>query len=80
MKPKHTEERRHSVSRRQLELRAAEKSRWTYRLIPRIDVGLIMSHGEVNYHLTQMLSRHAVFGYIFKHTIPPIALSAQELL
>lgn len=69
-----TEERRYSTSRWQLQWDAAEKGRWTHRLIPRIDVWLNRSHGEVNYYLTQMLSGHGCFReylHRFKHDDSP---------
>ncbi|XP_015509714.2 uncharacterized protein LOC107216897 [Neodiprion lecontei] len=69
-----TEERRYSIARWQQLWDAAEKGRWTYRLIPRIDVWLGRNHGEVNYYLTQMLSGHGCFrAYLhrFKHDDSP---------
>lgn len=69
-----TEERHHSFLRWQLQWDAAEKGRWTHRLIPRIDVWLNRSHGEVNYYLTQMFSGHGCFrAYLhrFKHDNSP---------
>ncbi|GBP37705.1 Retrovirus-related Pol polyprotein from type-1 retrotransposable element R1 [Eumeta japonica] len=65
-----TEERQHSILRWQLQWDAAEKGRWMHRLIPRIEVWLNRSHGEVNYYLTQMLSGHGCFraySHRFKH-------------
>ncbi|GBP06988.1 Retrovirus-related Pol polyprotein from type-1 retrotransposable element R1 2 [Eumeta japonica] len=44
-----------------LQCDAAKKGRWTYRLIPQIDVWLNLNHGEVNYYLTQMVSGHGCF-------------------
>ncbi|GBP65563.1 Retrovirus-related Pol polyprotein from type-1 retrotransposable element R1 2 [Eumeta japonica] len=69
-----TEERQHSILLWQLQWDAAKKDRWTHRLIPRIDVWLNRSHGEVNYYLTQMLSGHGCFrAYLhrFKHDNSP---------
>lgn len=69
-----TEERQTSISRWQQQWDAAVKGRWTHRLIPRIDVWLNRSHGEVNYYLTQMLSGHGCFrAYLhrFKHDDSP---------
>jgi Reverse transcriptase (RNA-dependent DNA polymerase)/Endonuclease-reverse transcriptase len=37
------------------------KGRWTYRLIPNIEIWTKRKHGEVNYHLTQFLTGHG--GY-----------------
>ena len=64
------EERQHSIARWQHQWNAAEKGRWTYRLIPKINGWLNRNHGEVNYYLTQMLSGHGCFrAYLhrFKH-------------
>ena len=69
-----TEERRNSITRWQQQWNAAEKGRWTHRLIPTIDVWLNRNHGEVNYYLTQMLSGHGCFrAYLhrFKHDDSP---------
>lgn len=69
-----TKERQNSISRWQLQWDAAEKGRWTHHLIPRIDVWLNRSHGEVDYYLTQMLSGHGCFrAYLhrFKHDDSP---------
>lgn len=69
-----TEERRNSITRWQQQWDAAVKGRWTHCLIPRIDVWLNRSHGEVNYYLTQMLSGHGCFrAYLhrFKHDDSP---------
>lgn len=69
-----TEERQHSITRWQQQWDAAEKGRWTHRLIPRIDVWLNRNHGEVNYYLTQMLSGHGclrAYLYRFKHDDSP---------
>ncbi|CAB0043854.1 unnamed protein product [Trichogramma brassicae] len=38
------------------------KARWTHRLIPNIRVWIERRHGELNYHLTQLLTGHG-----FKH-------------
>ncbi|GBP94341.1 hypothetical protein EVAR_65487_1, partial [Eumeta japonica] len=51
-----------------------QKGRWTHYLIPRIDVWLNRSHGEVNFYLTQMLSGHVCFReylHRFKHDNSP---------
>lgn len=69
-----TEERQRSISRWQLQWDATVKGRWTHRLIPRINVWLNRSHGEVNYYLAQMLSGHGCFrAYLhrFKHDDSP---------
>ncbi|GBP31023.1 Putative 115 kDa protein in type-1 retrotransposable element R1DM [Eumeta japonica] len=68
------EKRQNSINRWQLQWNAAAKRRWTHRLIPRIDVWINRSYGEVNYYLTQMLSGHGSFrAYLhrFKHDDSP---------
>ncbi|KAH1006041.1 hypothetical protein HUJ04_006923 [Dendroctonus ponderosae] len=40
----------------------ANKSRWTYSLIPRIDTWISRKHEEYNYHLSQALSGHGSFS------------------
>ncbi|CAB0044279.1 unnamed protein product, partial [Trichogramma brassicae] len=40
-----------------------EKARWTHRLIPNIRVWIERRHGELNYHLTQLLTRHGFFKH-----------------
>ncbi|GBP51463.1 Putative 115 kDa protein in type-1 retrotransposable element R1DM [Eumeta japonica] len=68
------EERQKSIARWQRQWDAAEKGRWTHYLIPRIDVWLNRSHGEVNFYLTQMLSGHGCFReylHRFKHDNSP---------
>ncbi|GBP43148.1 Putative 115 kDa protein in type-1 retrotransposable element R1DM [Eumeta japonica] len=68
------EERQNSTSRWQLQWDAAAKGRCTHRLIPRIDVWINRSYGEVNYYLTHMLSGHGCFrAYLhrFKHNDSP---------
>ncbi|KAL7290939.1 hypothetical protein TKK_0015666 [Trichogramma kaykai] len=41
------------------------KARWTHRLIPNIRVWIERRHGELNYHLTQLLTGH---GFIKHHS------------
>lgn len=69
-----TEVRQNSIRRWQLLWDTAAKGRWTYRLIPKVDVWLNREHGEVNYYLTQMISGHGCFRnylYRFKHDDSP---------
>lgn len=40
----------------------AECGRWTHRLIPNIKKWVERGHGELSYHLTQMLSGHGCFN------------------
>lgn len=63
-----TEERRRSVKRWQKLWDESVNGRWTHRLIPQVDVWINRSHGEVSYHLTQMLSGHGCFrAYLYKY-------------
>ncbi|CAB0043178.1 unnamed protein product [Trichogramma brassicae] len=39
------------------------KDRWTHRLIPNIRVWIERRHGELNYHLTQLLTGHGFFKH-----------------
>ncbi|CAB0040499.1 unnamed protein product, partial [Trichogramma brassicae] len=39
------------------------KARWTHRLIPNIRVWIERRHGELNYHLTQLLTGHGFFKH-----------------
>ncbi|CAB0033932.1 unnamed protein product [Trichogramma brassicae] len=58
-----TEERQETLRRWQSQWDRSPKGRWTHRLIPNIRSWIERRHGEVDYHLTQLLSGH---GY-FKH-------------
>ncbi|CAB0036111.1 unnamed protein product [Trichogramma brassicae] len=40
-----------------------KKARWTHRLIPNIRVWIERRHGELNYHLTQLLTGHGFFKH-----------------
>uniref|UniRef100_A0ABD2WU52 Reverse transcriptase zinc-binding domain-containing protein n=1 Tax=Trichogramma kaykai TaxID=54128 RepID=A0ABD2WU52_9HYME len=57
------EERLATLSKWQEVWDRSTKARWTHRLIPNIRVWIERRHGELNYHLTQLLTGH---GY-FKH-------------
>ncbi|CAB0041126.1 unnamed protein product [Trichogramma brassicae] len=57
------EERQETLRRWQSQWHSSPKGRWTHRLIPNIRSWIERRHGEVDYHLTQLLSGH---GY-FKH-------------
>ncbi|CAB0042907.1 unnamed protein product [Trichogramma brassicae] len=57
------EKRQKSLRRWQSRWDRSQKGRWTHRLIPNISLGIERRHGEVDYHLTQLLTGH---GY-FKH-------------
>ncbi|CAB0037474.1 unnamed protein product [Trichogramma brassicae] len=41
----------------------SKKARWTHRLIPNIRVWIERRHGELNYHLTQLLTGHRFFKH-----------------
>ncbi|CAB0032533.1 unnamed protein product [Trichogramma brassicae] len=55
------EERRETLNRWQDQWDRAPKGRWTHRLIPNITKWVERGHGEVDYHLTQLLSGHGYF-------------------
>ncbi|CAB0043276.1 unnamed protein product [Trichogramma brassicae] len=59
------EERRETLNRWQDRWDRAPKGRWTHRLIPNITEWVETGHGEVDYHLTQLLSGH---GYFKSHS------------
>lgn len=68
------EERRNSIRRWQTRWNNSQNGRWTYRLIPEVEVWLNRDHGEVNYYLTQMISGHGCFReylFKFKHDTSP---------
>lgn len=53
--------RRDSLAKWQRAWDSARNGRWTHRLIPRVDDFVNRRHGEVNFHLTQVLSGHGCF-------------------
>ncbi|CAB0039199.1 unnamed protein product, partial [Trichogramma brassicae] len=55
------EERRETLSKWPDRWDRASKGRWTHRLIPNITEWVEREHGEVDYHLTQLLTRHDYF-------------------
>ncbi|CAB0034416.1 unnamed protein product [Trichogramma brassicae] len=59
------EERREMLNRWQDRCYRAPKGRWTHRLIPNITEWVERGHGEVDNHLTQLLSGH---GYFKSHS------------
>lgn len=62
------EERRKSLQDWQQLWDASPKGRWTHRLIPEVSRWVNRNHGEVNYHLTQLLSGHGCFRtYLYKY-------------
>ncbi|CAB0036373.1 unnamed protein product [Trichogramma brassicae] len=58
-------ERRETLNRWQDRWDRASKGRWTHRLIQNITESVERGHGEVDYHLTQLLSGH---GYFKSHS------------
>uniref|UniRef100_A0ABD2W9P3 Reverse transcriptase zinc-binding domain-containing protein n=1 Tax=Trichogramma kaykai TaxID=54128 RepID=A0ABD2W9P3_9HYME len=52
------EERLATLSKWQEAWDRSTKARWTHRLIPNIRVWIERRHGELNYHLTQLLTGH----------------------
>ncbi|CAB0032532.1 unnamed protein product [Trichogramma brassicae] len=55
------EERLATLSKWQGAWDRSTKARWTHRLIPSIRVWIERRHGELNYHLTQLLTGHGFF-------------------
>ncbi|CAB0040440.1 unnamed protein product [Trichogramma brassicae] len=57
------EERLATLSKWQEAWDRSKKARWTHRLIPYIRVLIERRHGELNYHLTQLLTGHGFFKH-----------------
>uniref|UniRef100_A0ABD2WJQ6 Reverse transcriptase domain-containing protein n=2 Tax=Trichogramma kaykai TaxID=54128 RepID=A0ABD2WJQ6_9HYME len=57
------EERLATLSKWQEAWDRSTKARWTHRLIPNIRVWIERKHGELNYHLTQLLTGHGFFKH-----------------
>ncbi|CAB0032892.1 unnamed protein product, partial [Trichogramma brassicae] len=57
------EERLATLSKWQEAWDRSTKARWTHRLIPSIRVWIERRHGELNYHLTQLLTGHGFFKH-----------------
>ncbi|CAB0040026.1 unnamed protein product, partial [Trichogramma brassicae] len=57
------EERLATLSKWQEAWDQSTKPRWTHRLIPNIRVWIEKRHGELNYHLTQLLTGHGFFKH-----------------
>ncbi|CAB0030729.1 unnamed protein product [Trichogramma brassicae] len=55
------EERQETLKRSQSQWDRSPKERWTHRLIPNIRLWIERKHGEVDYHLTQLLTGHGYF-------------------
>ena len=56
-----SDERAKTLEKWQTQWSTTTKGRWTHRLIPSIAAWIERRHGEVNYHLTQLLSGHGCF-------------------
>lgn len=75
------EERSTSLANWQNRWDRATKGRWTYKLIPKIDVWTSRGHGDCNYHLTQFLSGHGGYRkylYRFGHDTSPLCPECPE--
>ncbi|CAB0035777.1 unnamed protein product [Trichogramma brassicae] len=57
------EERLATLSKWQEAWDRSKKARWTHRLIPNIRVWIERRHGELNYHLTQLLTGQGFFKH-----------------
>ncbi|CAB0031998.1 unnamed protein product [Trichogramma brassicae] len=57
------EERLATLSKWQKAWDRSKKARWTHRLIPNIRVWIERRHGELNYHLAQLLTGHGFFKH-----------------
>ncbi|CAB0037993.1 unnamed protein product [Trichogramma brassicae] len=69
------EERLATLSKWQEAWDRSKKARWTHRLIPNIRVWIERRHGELNYHLTQLLTGHG----FFKNTIADATTTIKAL-
>lgn len=71
----------HSIQEWQDMWDTSTKGRWTYELIPNIRLWIERRHGEVNYHLTQLLTGHGCFReylHKYKHAEDPYCLFCKE--
>ncbi|CAB0042925.1 unnamed protein product [Trichogramma brassicae] len=71
------EERRETLNRWQDRWDRAQKGRSTHRLIPNITEWVERGHGEVDYHLTQLLTGHGYFKSHSSAMTKPLAHSAR---
>ena len=65
----------------QRECSNSTKGSWTHRLIPEISGWVGRQHGEVNFHLTQILSGHGCFRqylHRFGHAVSPLCPECVE--
>lgn len=62
---------------------ASENGRWTHRLIPKVVDWVNRKHGELNFHLTQVLSGHGCFRqylHRFGHADSPFCPSCEAVV
>ncbi|CAB0032299.1 unnamed protein product [Trichogramma brassicae] len=57
------DERQETLRRWQVQWDQSTKGRWTHRLVPDIKEWVERRHGEMSYHLTQLLSGHGYFRH-----------------
>ncbi|CAB0037839.1 unnamed protein product [Trichogramma brassicae] len=57
------DERQETLRRWQVQWDQSTKGRWTHRLIPDIKEWVERRHGEMSYHLTQLLTGHGYFRH-----------------
>lgn len=58
---------KHTIEKWQVEWDTATKGRWTHRLISKLDPWVKQKHGQVNYHMTQLLMGHGCFNAYLEH-------------
>uniref|UniRef100_A0ABD2W8Y3 Reverse transcriptase zinc-binding domain-containing protein n=1 Tax=Trichogramma kaykai TaxID=54128 RepID=A0ABD2W8Y3_9HYME len=61
------EERQETLRRWQSQWDRSTKGRWTHKLIPNIRLWIDRRHGEVDYHITQLLTGHGYFKHHSQH-------------
>ncbi len=77
------EERTKSITLWQQRWQTSSKGRWTHRLIPDIRPWIDRQHGDLDFHLTQMLSGHGCFRsylYKFRHDYSPYCPTCTECI
>ena len=63
-------ERLNTISEWQRKWERSTSGRWTFALIPSIEAWISRKHGEIDYHLTQILSGHGCFlEYLYKYKL-----------
>ena len=77
------EERTKSLTMWQQRWQTSSKGRWTHRLIPDIHSWIDRRHGDLNFHLTQILRGHGCFRkYLFQinHDVSPYCPTCTECI